>query len=268
MTDSETLSDRDERLAAAATPAERAEVLGLDWPRLKAAGLTAFFLLVALIILSVVIVSPIAALFEQGGRAMMASEDAQPSLVQLPLAFAPFAVGFVVTQAVLRLGRRWSTARQQAIAISSQAIVGTLGLALVAIVLRDQPGGVVAVLLAGALQGWLVLSGGISVPMGIWRGSKGLGFVVDQNRTLPAGTTVIDGGVAPIFGWALVTSVIGVLVAALVWLHPAFTPLFAVMLVALNLANSRLRWTGRNALALGIAWAFTGVLGAAVILTF
>ena len=268
MTEPEAISDRDARLAAATTPAQRAEVLGLDWPRLKTAGLTTFFVLVGLVILSAVIAAPIAALFEQLGRAVMVGDDAPPSLLQPLLAFAPFTLGFVVTQVILRLGRRWSTGRQQAVAISSQAIVGTLGLALIAIVLRDEPGSASAVLLAGSLQGWLVLSGGISLPMGLWRGSKHLGFVVDQNRTLPAGTTVIDGGVAPIFGWALVTTVIGILVAALVWLHPAFSPLVAILLAAVDLAIARLRWTGRNALALGVAWAFTAVLGATVILAF
>ena len=268
MTDSGALSERDARLAAATTPAERAEILGLEWPRLKTAGLTAFFLLIGLVIISGVIAAPISALLEQLDRAVMVSEDAQPSLLQPLLAFAPFLFAFVVTQVVLRLGRRWSTGRQQVIAISSQAIVATLGLALVALALRDEPGGAVAVLLAGGLQGWLVLSGGISVPMGVWRGSKSLGFVVDQNRTLPSGTTVIDGGVAPIFGWALVTSVIGILVAALVWLHPAFAPAVAIVLAAFDLTISRVRWARRNTLALGIAWVFTGVLGATVILTF
>ena len=268
MTDSEALSDRDARLADATTPAQRAEILGLDWPRLTTALRTAMLALVGLVILSAVAIAPVASAFTTFGRGSASDPNDVISLWSPLVAYLPFLLAYCVTQAILRVGRRWSTVRQQVLAISARAIVGTLGLGVVAVLLRDEPGAVTAVLMAGALRGWLALASAISVPLSLRRGSKLLGFVVDQNRTLPVGTTIIDGRVAPVFAWALVHTVTGIVVAALVWLTPPLAPVVAIVLAAVELGEARLRFAGRNALALGIAWAFTGVLGAAVILTF
>ena len=93
-----------------------------------------------------------------------------------------------------------------------------------------------------------------------------MGFTVDQNRTLPAGSTLIEGRVAPLFGRALVATTHGILIAALIWLNPALAIPVAVVFTAVELSADRLTWAGRTSAALGIAWLFAGLLATAVFL--
>jgi len=268
MPDDAPTIDRDARLAAATSAAERAEILGLDWPRIKVATRKVIMMTVVLLYtVAAVFIAILVTALTAAGHTVALPEAGEIALWPPLVGFAPVVLAVLAEQVVLRFGHAWSTGTQQWIAISAGVVVWVLGMAAAVLVLRDVPEALAAVLIGGAARGVFGLLSAASLGIALWRGSKILGFTVDQNRTLPAGSTLIDGRVAPLVGWAAVRSIEGVLVAAIIWITPWLALPIALVLTALWLGEARLRWTKRNGAALGMAWVSTVVFGALLILT-
>jgi hypothetical protein len=253
--------DRDALLALASTPEERAEILGLDYHAMLRARTTVLVAAVGITIgVALFLIVPIAVIV-----GLVRDEDVGEHLPigAALLSLLVLVMGTVVVQVLLRAAASWPAARQQYLAVAARALAVGCGLVAVGWTFQAEPGALYAMATATLFASLFELLAVTSVILSIRRAPKNLGFVVDQHKSLPSGSTILEGRAGGVIANFAETAVVGTLFAALAWVAPVVAACFVPVLIAVELGTIRLGYSQWRGFARALNWALAVALASA-----